>query len=105
MQYQISGRSVKQNFWRAVSPIDPKIVYATIEAGPDEKGFYRSADKAENWEKRKSYISSGTGPHYYQEIFADPNVFDRVYQMDPEMMVTDDGGKTFRPSAPFLPIT
>ena len=81
----------------AVSPFDPRVVYATIEAGPDEKGFYRSANKGESFEKRNSYTSSGTGPHYYQEIFADPNAFDRVYQMDPSMMVTDDGGKAFRP--------
>jgi photosystem II stability/assembly factor-like uncharacterized protein len=81
----------------AVSPIDPKVIYATVEAGPEEKGFYRSADRGESFEKRNPYISGGTGPHYYQEIFADPNVFDRVYQMDPEMMVTDDGGRTWRP--------
>ncbi len=79
----------------AVSPIDPRVVYATVEAGPEEKGFYRSTDKGESWEKRSSYISGGTGPHYYQEIFADPNRFDRVYQMDPAMRVTDDGGKTW----------
>ena len=81
----------------AVSPIDPRVVYATVEAGPEEKGFYRSTDKGESWEKRNPYISGGTGPHYYQEIFADPSVFDRVYQMDPSMMVTSDGGKTWRP--------
>jgi len=81
----------------AVSPIDPRVVYATVEAGSEEKGFYRSTDKGESWEKRSSYISSGTGPHYYQEIFADPSVFDRIYQMDPSMMVTNDGGRTWRP--------
>jgi photosystem II stability/assembly factor-like uncharacterized protein len=81
----------------AVSPIDPRVVYATIEAGPEERGFFRSADKGESWEKRNSGISGGTGPHYYQELFADPDVFDRVYQMAPSMVVTDDGGKTFRP--------
>ncbi len=80
----------------AVSPQDPSVVYATIEAGPEERGFYRSSDRGESWEKRNSYISGGTGPHYYQEIFADPNVFDRVYQMDPGLMATDDGGKTWR---------
>ncbi|MCX6565036.1 MAG: glycosyl hydrolase [Candidatus Aminicenantes bacterium] len=79
----------------AVSPFDPRVVYATIEASPEERGFYRSADRGESFEKRNSYISGGTGPHYYQEIFADPTVFDRVYQMDPGLMVTDDGGKTF----------
>jgi photosystem II stability/assembly factor-like uncharacterized protein len=81
----------------AVSPMDPRVVYATVEAGPDERGFYRSADRGESWEKRNPYISSATGPHYYQEIYADPDVFDRVYQMDSEMAVTDDGGRTFRP--------
>jgi photosystem II stability/assembly factor-like uncharacterized protein len=81
----------------AVSPIDPRVVYATVEASPDERGFYRSTDRGESWEKRNEYISGGTGPHYYQEIFADPNVFDRVYQMDPAMRVTSDGGKTWRP--------
>ncbi len=80
----------------AVSPFDPRVVYATVESGPEEKGFYRSADRGESWEKRNSYISGGTGPHYYQEIFADPNRFDRVYQMDPGLRVTDDGGKTWR---------
>jgi photosystem II stability/assembly factor-like uncharacterized protein len=79
----------------AVSPIDPHVVYATVEAGPEEKGFYRSADRGESWEKRSDYISGGTGPHYYQEIFADPTVFDRVYQMDPGLRATDDGGKTW----------
>jgi photosystem II stability/assembly factor-like uncharacterized protein len=79
----------------AVSPIDPRVVYATVEAAPDERGFYRSSNRGESFEKRNSFISGGTGPHYYQEIFADPNTFDRVYQMNPGLMVTHDGGKTF----------
>ena len=81
----------------AVSPLDPRVVYATVEAKPEERGFYRSTDRGESWEKRSPYISGGTGPHYYQELYADPTVFDRVYQADPEMMVTEDGGRTFRP--------
>ncbi len=80
----------------AVSPLKPNVVYATIEADKENKGFYRSEDKGENWVKRNRYISSGTGPHYYQEIYADPFQFDRVYQMDVWIHVTEDGGKTFR---------
>ena len=47
----------------AVTPDNPEIVYATIEAGDKEKGFYRSLDKGESWEHRNSYTSGGTGPH------------------------------------------
>ena len=79
----------------AISPQNPDVVYATIETTLRKGGFWRSADGGENWEKRSDYLSSGTGPHYYQEIFASPHVFDRVYQMDVVMHVTDDGGKTF----------
>ncbi len=81
----------------AVSPIKPNVIYATIEANRDQKGFYRSTNRGESWEKRSSYTSGGTGPHYYQEIYASPHRFDRVYQMDVWMNVSDDGGKTFKP--------
>lgn len=80
----------------AVSTIKPNVVYATIEARGKEKGFYRSTDRGESWEQRSNYISNGTGPHYYQEIYADPHRFDCVYQMDVWMHVTLDGGKTFK---------
>lgn len=79
----------------AVTPADASLVYATIEANGEERGFYRSTDKGESWEKRHSYISGGTGPHYYQEIEASPTDPDLVYQMDVFIQVTRDGGKTF----------
>ncbi|MEL6719362.1 MAG: glycosyl hydrolase, partial [Bacteroidota bacterium] len=79
----------------AVTPANPKLVYATIEANNAEKGFYRSTDKGESWEKRNSYISGGTGPHYYQEIEVSPQNPDLIYQMDVFLHVSRDGGKTF----------
>jgi photosystem II stability/assembly factor-like uncharacterized protein len=79
----------------AISPQNPDVVYATIELAHQKGGFYRSADRGQSWEKRNDYISGGTGPHYYQEIVASPHAFDRVYQMDVRMRVTNDGGKTF----------
>lgn len=79
----------------AVTPADPDLVYATIEATDDERGFYRSTDKGESWERRSSYISGGTGPHYYQEIEASPTEPDIVIQMDVFFQITRDGGATF----------
>ncbi|MEL7450170.1 MAG: glycosyl hydrolase [Pseudomonadota bacterium] len=79
----------------AISPVNPDVVYATIELRHRKGGFWRSLDGGESWEKRNDYLSGGTGPHYYQEIFASPHDVDEVYQMDVRMHVTRDGGKNF----------
>ena len=79
----------------AVTPANPNLVYATIEANAKEKGFYRSTDKGESWEKRNSYTSGGTGPHYYQEIEVSPKDPDLIYQMDVFLHVSRDGGEHF----------
>ncbi len=78
----------------AISPANPNFVYAIIEAANDSSGFFRSVDIGENWEKRSRYLSGS--PQYYQEIVCDPKEVGRVYSLDTWMMVTDDGGKTFR---------
>ncbi|MDJ0760190.1 MAG: hypothetical protein QNJ19_12365 [Woeseiaceae bacterium] len=79
----------------AISPQDPDVIYATIEENNRKGGFWRSADGGETWEKMNEYLSSGTGPHYYQELFASPHQFDRVYQMDVHLHVTNNGGEDF----------
>jgi len=78
----------------AVSPVNPDVIYATIELAQRKGGFWRSTDSGETWEKRSDEIYSGTGPHYYQEIFASPHDVDVVYQVAPGLYRTDDGGKT-----------
>ncbi|MDX2285823.1 MAG: glycosyl hydrolase [Bacteroidia bacterium] len=78
----------------AISPVNPDVVYAIIEASGDAGGFFRSQNRGASWEKRSSTSTSG---NYYQEIFCDPVHADRVYVMDMLIRVTDDGGKTFRP--------
>ncbi len=79
----------------AVTPANPEIVYATLEGNDENRGFYRSLDKGESWDRRSSYTSGGTGPHYYQEIEASFDDADVVYQMDVYIQVTRDGGATF----------
>ncbi|MCK6621707.1 MAG: glycosyl hydrolase [Calditrichia bacterium] len=78
----------------AVSPANPDVVYAIVEAANKAGGFFRSTDMGENWEKRSGYVSGS--PQYYQEIICDPKEVNRVYSMDVWMQITEDGGKTFR---------
>jgi photosystem II stability/assembly factor-like uncharacterized protein len=77
----------------AVSPADPDVVYAIIEAADGKGGVFRSTDRGETWEKRSDYMT--TSGQYYNEIFCDPKDVDRVYAMDTWLHITEDGGKTF----------
>ncbi|MDG1724487.1 MAG: glycosyl hydrolase [Bacteroidia bacterium] len=80
----------------AISPQNPDVLYAAIETKLKKGGFYRSADRGMSWSKQSDQISAGTGPHYYQEIWACPHQFDRVYFANNYFKVTNDGGKTFK---------
>jgi len=80
----------------AISPADPDVVYAAIELDRREGGFWRSTDRGASWEKMSDAVGGGTGPHYYQEVYASPHDVGRVYLASNTMQVSDDGGKTFR---------
>ncbi|RLE28378.1 MAG: glycosyl hydrolase, partial [Acidobacteria bacterium] len=77
----------------AVSPVNPDVVYAIIEAVRDEGGFFRSTDRGESWTKRSDHVSGS--PQYYNEIVADPADVNRVYSLETWMQVTTDGGENF----------
>ena len=79
-----------------ISTQRPEVVYATIELAERKGGFWRSEDAGKSWEKRSDYVSSGTGPHYYQEIYMDPHRFDSIYQANVYLGYSDDGGRTWR---------
>lgn len=79
----------------AISPHDPDVLYAAIELDRRTGGLYRSNDGGSSWSKQSNAVSGGTGPHYYQELFASPHQKDRLYLMDYSMQISDDGGKTF----------
>ncbi len=79
----------------AVSPQKNNVVYAAIELPGREGGFFRSDDYGASWTKQSDYVAGGTGPHYYQELYADPHRFDVVYHANVVLGRTEDGGKTF----------
>ncbi len=76
-----------------ISPADPDVVYAIVEAANARGGFYRSTDNGVSWQRMGDHTTIGL---FYQELFADPANVNRVYSMDVRTMITDDGGRTFR---------
>lgn len=79
----------------AISPQNPDILYAALELNRRKGAVYRSSNRGASWEKRSNTVSGGTGPHYYQELYACPHHFDRIYLMDVRVQVSHDGGKNF----------
>ncbi len=80
----------------AISPQKPDVLYAAIELERRKGAVYRSSNRGASWTKMSNAVSRATGPHYYQELYASPHKFDRIYLADVRMQVSDDGGKTFK---------
>ena len=79
-----------------LSPQKPDILYASIELEKRNGAVYKSEDRGSSWKKMSDLsLGYGTGPHYYQELFASPHKFDRLYLMNVRILTSEDGGKTF----------
>ncbi len=78
----------------AISPANPDVLYAIVEATKKDKGVYKSVDRGVSWTKQSSYISSY--PFYFQKLFCDPADVNTVYSMDVFLQVSKDGGKTWK---------
>ena len=78
-----------------ISPQNPDVVYAAIELDRKSGAVYRSSNRGASWTKMSDTVSGGTGPHYYQELYASPHEFDRLYLMNVRVLTSGDGGKTF----------
>ncbi|TQV77123.1 glycosyl hydrolase [Aliikangiella marina] len=80
----------------AISPINPDVVYAAIELDRRTGAVYRSEDRGASWKKMSDAVAGGTGPHYYQELYASPHNFDEIFLANVRMLHSTDGGKTFK---------
>jgi len=78
-----------------ISSQNPDVVYAAIELDRKSGAVYRSSNRGASWTKMSDTVSGGTGPHYYQELYASPHEFDRLYLMNVRVLTSGDGGKTF----------
>jgi len=79
----------------AISPQKPDVLYAALELERTKGAVYKSEDRGSSWTKMSNTVSGGTGPHYYQELYASPHKFDRLYLMNVRILTSEDGGKTF----------
>ena len=89
---------------------DGNVVYALVEAEPrsadqgfgggggggggeSQNGLFRSLDRGDSWEKMSG---ANPRPMYYSQVRIDPSNVDRIYLLGGSLMVSDDGGRTFR---------
>lgn len=79
----------------AISPQNPDVIYAAIELDKRTGGVYKSENRGASWTKQSNAVAGATGPHYYQELYASPHQFDKIYLVDFRIQVSEDGGKTF----------
>lgn len=77
----------------AISPVNPDVLYATVEAANKKGGIFRSVNRGASWEKRNGFDMTAM---YYGTIYADPKDVDRIYVMNFNIMVSDDGGATLK---------
>ena len=77
----------------AISPINPDVLYAIVEASSGQGGTFRSENMGENWSRTSNYQSGAA--MYYHELYADPHRFDRIYSLDTFVEMSDDGGNTW----------
>jgi len=81
----------------AISPQQPDTVYAAIALDRRTGGVFMSGDRGESWKKRSDAVAGGTGPHYYQELYASPHHAGRLYLVNVVTLVSDDHGANFEP--------
>ncbi len=79
----------------AMNPYDPNMIYAAIELERLTGGVFVSTNGGKSWSKKSNTVSGGTGPHYYQELYASPHKEGRLYLMNNYVKISDDHGKTF----------
>ncbi len=79
----------------AISPFDNETIYAAIELDRKKGGVYISTNGGVSWSKQSDAVSGGTGPHYYQELYASPHQQGKLYLMSNRVQESNDHGKSF----------
>ena len=76
-----------------VAPSDAKVVYALIES--KDSALFRSSDGGKTWEQRDKSQKMVWRPFYFARLIVDPVTPDRLFKPDLDLIVSEDGGKSF----------
>jgi photosystem II stability/assembly factor-like uncharacterized protein len=79
----------------AVSPANPRRVYASIEAPDSLGGIFRSDDAGATWMRTNGDQTFAVRPWYYSAVTADPTDENTVYVMNLTVHRSVDGGRSF----------
>ena len=77
----------------AVCRSRPEVVYALVEA--EKSALLRSEDGGRTFATVNDTPNVAPRPFYYADLRVDPEWPNRVYSLDYDVRVSDDGGKTF----------
>ncbi len=75
------------------APSNPQVVYALVES--KDSGLYRSDDGGATWEARDKSQYMVWRPFYFGRLVVDPTNPDRIFKPDLNLIVSEDGGKSF----------
>ncbi len=78
-----------------VSPSNPDIVYAVVEAEEGKGGIYRSNNGGRTWSHVNKQRIIQARAWYYNHISVDPNDENTLYILNAPILKSIDGGKTF----------
>lgn len=78
----------------SVSPVDPNLVWAIVEA--ERGGLYRSEDAGKTWRLTSKDRAIQTRSWYYMEVYADTRDRETVYVLNAPFLRSIDGGRTFQ---------
>lgn len=79
----------------AVSPANPRRIYASVEAKDTLGGIFRSDDGGATWSRTNGEQKFQVRPWYYSAVTADPLNENVVYVMNLQVWRSIDGGRTF----------
>jgi len=79
----------------AISPANPRRIYASIEAPDSAGGIFRSDDGGDTWQRTSDDQKWSVRAWYYSAVTADPTDENTVYVMNLQVWRSVDGGKTF----------